>query len=148
MGPAMIESAILISLRHCSAAACCQDCSWFSWCCFLPRDFRCFGGYFQADYLAKCSRVLCKALRATGRAGLAEVIAARETSGYLSGPLFLTNARGTPLSMAELIAHPLTKAALTEKLALSLHDAHLAGIGDLYQTVVPPAERMKGWEGR
>ena len=114
----------------------------------FARDFRCFGGYFQADYLAKMQQGLCKALRATGRAGLAEVIAARETSGYLSGPLFLTNARGTPLSMAELIAHPLTKAALTEKLALSLHDAHLAGIGDLYQTVVPPAERMKGWEGR
>ena len=114
----------------------------------FARDFRCFGGYFQADYLAKMQQGLCKALRATGRAGLAEVIAARETSGYLSGPLFLTNTRGTPLSMAELIAHPLTKAALTEKLALSLHDAHLAGIGDLYQTVVPPAERMKGWEGR
>ena len=111
----------------------------------FARGFRCFGGYFQAEYLAKMQQGLCKALRATGRSALAEVIAARETSGYLSGPLFLTNARGTPLSMAELIAHPLTKAALTEKLALSLHDAHLAGIGDLYQTVVPPAEREKGW---
>lgn len=113
----------------------------------FARGFRCFGGYFQADYLAKMQQGLCKALRATGHSALAEVIAARETEGYLSGPLFLTNARGVPLSMAELIAQPLAPGALADKLTLSLRDAHLTGIGDLYQTVVPPAERQKRRNG-
>lgn len=113
----------------------------------FARGFRCYGGYFQAEYLGKMQQGLCKALRATGHSALAEVIAARETRGYLSGPLFLTNARGVPLSMAELIAQPLAPGALADKLTLSLRDAHLTGIGDLYQTVVPPAERQKRRNG-
>lgn len=108
------------------------------------RGFHCFGGYFQAEYLKQMQAGLCKALQATGQRGLAEIIAKRRTDGYLSGPFFFVNEDGVPWGIAEFITHPLKEGVLQEKMNLSVREAHFNGIGELFKTVVPAAERKGG----
>lgn len=114
--------------------------------CFLPllfaRGVRCFGGCFQPEYLRTMRDGLALALRRAGRASLAGVVASQDPSGYLSGPMFLEGASGTPRGIVELLAQ---KPSIFERknwMNVTFEQAHRIALANLYPDVVPANERV------
>ena len=114
--------------------------------CFLPllfaRGVRCFGGCFQPEYLRAMRDGLALALRRAGRASLAGVVASQDPSGYLSGPMFLEGASGTPRGIVELLAQ---KPSISERknwMNVTFEQAHRIALANLYPDVVPANERV------
>lgn len=114
--------------------------------CFLPllfaRGVRCFGGCFQPEYLRAMRDGLALALGRAGRASLAGVVASQDPSGYLSGPMFLEGASGTPRGIVELLAQ---KPSISERknwMNVTFEQAHRIALANLYPDVVPANERV------
>lgn len=114
--------------------------------CFLPllfaRGVRCFGGCFQPEYLRAMRDGLALALGRAGRASLAGVVASQDPSGYLSGPMFLEGASGTPRGIVELLAQ---KPSIIERknwMNVTFEQAHRIALANLYPDVVPANERV------
>lgn len=119
---------------------------------FLPllfaRSIRCFGGCFQPEYLRVMRDGLSCALRRAGQETLANVIASRDPSGYLSGPMFLEGSGGVPQGIVELLAHRPSKNERKSWMDLSFEQAHRIALANLYADIVPAAERVANYTER
>ena len=121
--------------------------------CFLETAFArglvCLGGYYQAAYLPLMQTGLQTALAATGDRETAQRVAAVPTRRYLSGMLgvMIRNQGGLfPAGPIEIIAGGgLTGDDLTRLAALTVRQAHLAGLFDTVIDAVSPEHRPAGW---
>lgn len=119
---------------------------------FLPllfaRNIRCFGGCFQPEYLRAMREGLAEALRRAGRAALAQAVASRDPSGYLSGPMFLEGRDGAPVGIVELLCWKPSIAEEKNWLDLNFEQAHRVALANLYPDIVPAAERVPEYLSR
>ncbi len=117
----------------------------------LARGVVCLGGYYQSVYLSAMKAGVMKALKSTkGYGDAADALAPARADGYLSGILTVMTRRPgiglLPAGPVEIIAAGgLSEADLERMAALSLLDAHRAGLLDTIVDILPEAERPENW---
>lgn len=114
----------------------------------FERGLRCFGGCFQPEYLRVMQQGLRAALADVGDAGTAGVIAQRDPSGYLCGPMFLSGERGEPVGIVEMLNRGLPPEHIDRMLDTNFEQAHQPALANLYVDVVPAAQRLTDYQDR
>jgi hypothetical protein len=122
--------------------------------CFLvlsfARGIRCPGGYFKEMYVPEMHRGLVNALRETRNEDIAHRIGTYRRS-YLSGMMaVMSEINGeylVPAGPVEIISSGgLTGKDIEKMQALSVREAHLAGLFETVQDLLPPEERPLDWK--
>lgn len=112
----------------------------------FARGIRCYGGYFQPEYLRVMQKGIVQALEENGDAATAEVIAQRDPSGYICGPIFLSGDHGEPVGIIEMLARCMTAETIDRLMETNFEEAHRATLANVYADIVPAAQRLNGWE--
>lgn len=112
----------------------------------FARGIRCYGGYFQPEYLRVMQNGIAAALEEVGDAATASVIRQRDPSGYICGPIFLSGNHGEPVGILEMIARPMTEERIAQLMETNFEDAHRATLANVYADIIPAALRIDGYE--
>ena len=112
----------------------------------FARGIRCYGGYFQPEYLRVMQNGIVRALEEVGDAATASVLAQRDPSGYICGPIFLSGDHGEPVGIIEMIARRMTAERIDRLMETNFEDAHRATLANVYADIIPAAQRMEGYE--
>ena len=89
---------------------------------------------------------IVKALHEVGDAAMASVLAQRDPSGYICGPIFLSGDHGEPVGIIEMIARRMTAERIDRLMETNFEDAHRATLANVYADIIPAAQRMEGYE--
>lgn len=108
----------------------------------FARGIRCFGGYFQPEYLRVMKEGLMQALRDAGDEKTAWVIGQRDPSGYISGPIFLEGEQNSPMGIVEMFARKMSEDEIISLLDMNFEKAHKPALANMYIDVVPALERL------
>lgn len=114
----------------------------------FERGIRCYGGYFQPEYLRVMQSGIADALRDVGDSATAAVIDARDPSGYICGPLFLSGEWGEPVGSIEMLARKTTEKEIEMLLGTNFEQAHRPALANIYMDVIPAAERLADYRER
>ena len=117
----------------------------------LARGVRCYGGFWQADYLPVMQAGLVKALRDRGHIDRAEKIAQVPTSNYVTGMTFVLadypDADLTPAGTVEILARGGLSARDLGRLAdISVEEANLFGLTEICRNFAPADNSGPGRE--
>jgi len=112
----------------------------------FERGIRCYGGYFQPEYLRVMQGGIMEALEEVGDHATAQVIAQRDPSGYICGPIFLSGDHGEPMSIIEMLACGNTAERIEALMNTNFEDAHRMTLANVYTDIVPAAQRIEGYE--
>ena len=112
----------------------------------FERGIRCYGGYFQPEYLRVMQGGIMEALEEVGDHATAQVIAQRDPSGYICGPIFLSGDHGQPMSIIEMLACGNTAERIEALMNTNFEDAHRMTLANVYTDIVPAAQRIEGYE--
>ena len=127
--------------------------------CFLvvafARGINCIGGFFQGDYLPHMQRCIVTALGQThGYERVARFVEQVPTDGYLIGMIAVMSAMGAgkslvPAGPVEIISGGgLTCKDVEQILALTVREAHFAGLFDIVVESLPSDLARPGWKER
>ena len=121
----------------------------------FARGLECVGGYFQSEYLGTMQRAIFSALKKSRIShDAAQKIAGVRSDLYLSGMLSVmtsmgNNGRIAPAGPLEIIAGGgLSMEDIDKMMALSVRDAHLAGLIEIIPDAVMPNTLDSNWKHR
>ena len=116
---------------------------------FFERGITWYGGMFQSLYLPHWQKELCEAFWASGYVDEAEHIISYDARGYICGPFACNYKAKDHLSCAgpvEFIMQPIAYDEFKRQTeSVSMYDAHLLGLCEMYYDLIPGNERSKDW---
>ena len=117
--------------------------------CFFERGITWFGGVFQTEYLPEWQQMFADLLSGLEMKSEAETVRKYDCSGYVCGPMFALYGTDDFANVAGPVEFMIRKTGtgrLREMMEnISLRDAHLIGISEMFTDLTRPDERPEGW---